>query len=290
MRDDRSVVRACRPDLLLRAYELRVRTPFTDDEWAPLAAQLSELPRPRDLQEVRQLIASHLNLYALIEALNLMGLFSARVSDDGSVEVFILENIEKHRRLAKAIREVIDAYEPSLLPLDDSRSIEELSSLKDQLQKRAEYSESEVDLFEQMQSESAHRGVKRDRNLSVLVESLIDIWTSMGGRVGASNNAGRGGPLIRFLQTATRSVLFIEPSVEAVRGWVRNFKKTRTARGQVALDPMEAMLREIWPARWGRPLGDIQGLRREAAEFLSRRNEISPYGRKSPLMNDISAI
>jgi hypothetical protein len=252
----------------IEALAERAEAPLSDDEWAAIADRLSQLPRKRDLRETRKLIESYLRLYITIDVLNVTEAFAARISDDGSIRLFILEDVEKHRQLAKAIREVVDGYEPSLLPLRDSRSMEELNTLKDQLQKRAQYSEAEVELFERTRSEFAHRGVKRDRNLALLVESLITIWTSMGGRVGASNNGGRGGPLIRFLQTATSLVLRGEPTVEAVRGWVKSFKKGRTPGNPVTVSTIPAMLLDIWPQRVDRLLNDMEAYcRREAARI-----------------------
>jgi hypothetical protein len=144
----------------------------------------------------------------------------------------------EHRRLAKAARAFLAAYEPHLHPAwrdcaEWEAARPDLEALFEAVESTARHSERQIeeikkekDEWERLDREWPQPpSTLRDERLAVLVEDLIVLWLRAGGKIGASLSGGAGGPLVRFLRAVAGEVLESPPTVGMAQYWIRAFKQ-----------------------------------------------------------------
>jgi hypothetical protein len=223
---------------------------FTDDEWERI---LGEIPAKGPHDKFRSFVEMSLFLYTHNRSLrtetgNILISGEFEDGDEASPEAtrwYEYDLQAGHRRLAQAAREMIDAYEPMLHPDWEGnwgeKSINDMESICDRLRAILEYSEARAAFLEKEKREDRGafgngRGRRRDADLRCLIAALIRDWRACGGFIGGGNQNGRGGPLVRFLIAATKSVLSAPPTTETARHWIREYKRWEKERHAVARD------------------------------------------------------
>jgi len=157
--------------------------------------------------------------------------------------------IKAHRRLARAARELVEAYDERVFETIWDRSqpaptkqlarwrreaIKDRKSLLDGVSKLAEGHEKIVKALVRRKA-TGRSGPKGDLKQDYLLEGLIAFWIGAGGRVASTVRAKRGedgskvdGPLVRFLINASSPVLEKPISRNRARYVIRKVKAGKT--------------------------------------------------------------
>jgi hypothetical protein len=204
----------------IRALHVDTPAPGTlclsDDAWQDLAAKLPCSPAERDQWRV----GIDLELFLFAEC-RPAGHGCCWVEDEAGRKRQV-RIVEQHERIAHAAREFIAAHKHIVICEDEIEERDRLLEKVDQIAQR-----SEDILRSDNYKRNIGRGRRKDASLDRLVNGLIRTWRVAGGRVGGGTSGNDAGPLIRFLKHATALVLPSEPGNEAVRHWVRSYKRSR---------------------------------------------------------------
>ena len=154
---------------------------------------------------------------------------------------------QQHRRVARAAKNfrmalmhhLYPGWNGGELPLAENAAydglIQQVSTIEENSKNQVEYWRSAKARIKEFYGDD-DSGRPVDLTLHEMAFELIATWEQNGGRVGASANDDKGGPLIRFLRETTSLVMPECPSVNVVRGWVRKYKKllARIEEGNIA--------------------------------------------------------